>query len=881
MADNFTCPESGIARWRRNFSADSFAVCFFLLKLRRRKGKSPPRSDFEVYYISWDIETGGVVLRPHKADGTLGVAPRPVFWEELDLLRLAELGWAYPRAEAPLLWAVNKQYWYRGEMVFEAKGANIYNEARVVFAPGRERMELEPVDMGAMLRRNADAMFLLESEALEFIRDTYLQYADARKGAALAAGVDFEALRRGAEKRARRKMAIVKEGCDSFDIMPLDVAESQGRKTYHTTRVDRFIASFSGGKDSQVVLDLCARAIPPSAFEVVYADTGYELPTSLRLYEQTRLRYQALFPGLRFALARNHSDVLSYWDRLGTPSDTHRWCCSVMKTAPIYQMFKTEDGRQAKVLTFEGVRAEESMRRSNYSRIGKGVKHDTAINARPIFYWSLVEVFLYLWNHGIQINEAYRQGLTRAGCLICPFGNEWNEMIVSRRYKENLAPFLSRIEAQARKSGVKDVEKYVGEGGWKRRGSGDWVDKEGYLDVVSTAPTFKAKIVKPSIPIDSFLRTLGEYGLVEKGSVGIGYIKIKDTVHDVAIRKVGGGKQYVEIDGVCDSELSKSIRRTLLKGTFCVHCGACEVECPTGALTVFPKVSIDAAKCISCHKCLDFYEYGCVAANSLNSTNGAKMNKVNIDRYKNFGLREEWMVGYLRGRDDYWDGAHGLNPNYQVPALRAWLKDAEIVGQGNAITALGSIVADNMDTHPLLPWEIAWTNLSHNSFIVNWYCANIGKGAPLSPKGMEEMILNQYGDYKAKTVHNAVYQLVRTLKESPIGKVLHQFEASGKAMFSRGGHEDLSCEALAYSVYKYAAAKGVRNLRVSDFYSEGASQGPAKEFAIQRQTFERLLRSLNSAPNRVLVAELNMGLDSITLRDDLTPLTCLEALLAQ
>ena len=43
--------------------------------------------------------------------------------------------------------------------------------------------------------------------------------------------------------------------------------------------------------------------------------------------------------------------------------------------------------------------------------------------------------------------------------------------------------------------------------------------------------------------------------------------------------------------------------------------------------------------------------------------------------------------------------------------------------------------------------------------------------------------------------------------------------------------------------------------------------------------FERCLRSLNSNINRVLNAELNMGLDSITLREDLTPLSCLQMLI--
>ena len=80
-----------------------------------------------MYKITWDIETGGVMLHSRIVDGTLGTSPRPVFWEELDLLKLNELGWSYPHCDEPLLWAVNKQYWYRGEMVFEAKGANIIN----------------------------------------------------------------------------------------------------------------------------------------------------------------------------------------------------------------------------------------------------------------------------------------------------------------------------------------------------------------------------------------------------------------------------------------------------------------------------------------------------------------------------------------------------------------------------------------------------------------------------------------------------------------------------------------------------------------------------------------------------------------------------------
>ena len=125
-----------------------------------------------MYKITWDKETGGVLLHSRIVEGTLGTSPRPVFWEELDLLELDKLGWKYPHAEEPLLWAVNKQYWYRGELVFEAKGANIYDKATVVFQPGKEIMVLKPVNVKKMLERCKEYLFLLESEAIEFIHES-------------------------------------------------------------------------------------------------------------------------------------------------------------------------------------------------------------------------------------------------------------------------------------------------------------------------------------------------------------------------------------------------------------------------------------------------------------------------------------------------------------------------------------------------------------------------------------------------------------------------------------------------------------------------------------------------------------------------------------
>ena len=333
------------------------------------------------------------------------------------------------------------------------------------------------------------------------------------------------------------------------------------------------------------------------------------------------------------------------------------------------------------------------------------------------------------------------------------------------------------------------------------------------------------------------------------------------------------------IENISDAILIGAIKRALYKSTYCIQCETCEVECPTGALSIYPKVEINATKCVHCHKCLDFHEKGCIVANSLSITNNmVSISKVvNIDRYKNFGLRQEWVDAYFIDLDDYWTSDHGLNENYQIPSLKCWLKDAEIIDDKCNVTELGKFLAQIREDLPDLMWSIIWTNLSYNSFIVNWYVNNIGVNSIYSSKLMEEMIHSQYEVYKEKTVHNAVYQLMRTLKESPIGEEFNQLEPISKEEAKRGEYDDINEIAVAYSIYKFGEKIGSNNLRVSDFYSNDTLNGPCKEFGLSRPLFEKMLRTLNSKSNRVLVAELNMGLQHVTLRDDLNSLSVLQA----
>ena len=120
-------------------------------------------------------------------------------------------------------------------------------------------------------------------------------------------------------------------------------------------------------------------------------------------------------------------------------------------------------------------------------------------------------------------------------------------------------------------------------------------------------------------------------------------------------------------------------------------------------------------------------------------------------------------------------------------------------------------------------------------------------------------------------------------EETIIGDELKQgiIKAKGKTVdtVKREPYNELSMVAVAYSLYKYAENQGRKSLTVSEFYNENQTAGIYRQFGIDRITLEKLLRSLQEESHRILSVELNMGLDNINLRDDLTSFEVLNALL--
>lgn len=564
-----------------------------------------------------------------------------------------------------------------------------------------------------------------------------------------------------------------------------------------------------------------------------------------------------------------------------------------MKTAPLYLKLKeiVGKGRQPHVLSFIGTRADESLRRSMYSKIAKDAKHTNVVNVSPILEWSTTEVWLYILLYHLPFNKAYRKGLGRVGCVSCPFGSDWNDYLCNHLFPETTRPFIEKLKNIAIRNGVSDVTDYIRLGNWKIRAGGTGYETKSDVSVISTSPDFKALLISPKEDIFQWIKTLGKSTITIDGNKIDFLIKYRDTTYTVKLKNDNKANNIlIEVPNIGNDIFFLShLRRVLNKTTYCVNCELCEVECPTGALKVTPFVKIDETKCIHCKKCLDFKDNGCIRASSVKKAQGLKMEskkntKTTINRYNNFGFRHKWLSYYMGHIESFFENNdHGLNVANQLPPFTNWLRDAGIVNPaGKDITEIGKLLSDKFANNSIIVWEILWIILNQNSEICAWYSANAEYEHLYSKDELEKILEETLPQYSSSVRKNAFGALQNTFVTSPLGaelKVGIVSKANNKPMFIRKAHNELSLVATAYSLYRYAEKVGRYSLTVSEFYNPEQKEGIVRQFCIERDAFEQNLRSLEQGNDHVLRSELKMGLDNIILREDLKSEDILKLLL--
>ena len=353
---------------------------------------------------------------------------------------------------------------------------------------------------------------------------------------------------------------------------------AQYSKKYLNDDLNAAFVSFSGGKDSTVVSDLVRKATGNPSIIHIFGNTTLEFPQTYEYVERFRATNKRT-PMLR--AENKEQDFFNLCETFGPPSRTLRWCCTIFKTGFIGEKIKKTFSGRKTVLTFYGIRRNESASRNTYERSSQGKKITQQLVASPIIDWM----------DYILLDFAIKMG------------------------KEN-------------------PEEYVSNGGWKARQGGAGIELSknvaiAFKPCATDAKSFNYVLNKPiSDDLYEFFKPFGVLDFT-MGKERLGEVYILDFKTKLPIMKLQGRRGMNELKITILStpiagktkinEIELKFKCQITKYQLCAGCHACENACKHSAIRLIKdgegdtkyKYLIDETKCVHCFECINHYTGGC------------------------------------------------------------------------------------------------------------------------------------------------------------------------------------------------------------------------------------------------------------------------------
>lgn len=782
-----------------------------------------------MYSYDYDAETGGIILNSSPLQ--FSKEPRPVYYKELDILGF-DNHWNYEKNDAcPYMWAEANNYYYRGRKVAQTKGGSCYTAPEIVILeePEPDGHPLRFVDIPAMVEKNRELLEGLVQDTIKKVYNTYQEYKN---------------------------------------------------------KIDIFYVAFSGGKDSVVALDIVQRALPHNDFMVLFGDTGMEFSDTYKVVDE--IEKLCFENGIQFLKSSSPLSPVETWNKFGPPAQTMRWCCSVHKTAP--QIILLRDylkNPHFKGMAFTGVRGDESASRSEYDDVSLGEKVKGQYSCHPILEWSSAELFAYIYARNLIINDAYKKGNSRAGCLVCPLAASKNMFFKEQSYSKSEHGKLTTttfneiiIKTTAKDlSSPAAVKEFMDIGGWKARRSGKELSFAKELCTESFEKgILSITLTKQSTDWKEWIKTVGDVTFIENGDVEIIY-----EGHPYIISQTQSGETTIfniaiNTNTKRDIYFMSALKTIFRKAAYCISCGVCEANCPNGFISFNNgKVVIDD-RCIKCKKCHDIF-YGCLLANSMRLPKGEKK-MGSIDRYGNMGIEYEWVKKYFETEGDFWTSPHGLGTN-MVKYLKSFLSDSGVTTRKKSeyvLTEFG-ITVKNIGIETVEAWALMVCNLAYTSEY-NWWIKNTIVNQTYTPNAIYSMLDDGMSknskDHIVSAYKNIFISTTQVGEELGLGICDYEIKSGKRYLNSitRGTWQTPDPRVILYSLFKFAEACGdyyqftLSRLLNHEIDSDGIS--PTQIFGLDREQMEKILTGLSINYPEFINASFTHDLDNITLRSDKT-----------
>lgn len=774
-----------------------------------------------MYSYEWDVETGGLLIT--NSPLSFSKEPRPVYYKELDILGFDKY-WNYEKDDSrPYMWAESSNYFYRGRKVAKTKGGSLYTapEIEILEDPEPNGGMLKFVDINLMNEKNRTIMEGLVQETIKKVYNTYVQYKN---------------------------------------------------------KVDVFYVAFSGGKDSVVALDIVSRALPHNEFKVLFGNTDMEFPTTLRLANEIKTKCEN--ESITFIEAKSNYSAINSWKLFGPPARRLRWCCSVHKTVPVInKLCELYSLDRIRSMMITGVRGDESPSRSNYDEIGLGKKLVGQYSFHPILEWSSAEVYMYIYLNNLSLNEAYKYGFNRVGCIMCPNSSEKHEFMKKKCFPDIVDTFCELITENSSKDlSGNNKKEFMETGGWKTRFSGrelKFSEDERYC-YKENKNHYIFEVRKLKDDWRTWYKTIGElveesddyFSLEYKGIYRRCRLEKGKDISRFYIENTGKNKNSIEF-----LTLFKSI---LIKTQYCIQCMTCVAECPNRNIEMKDGKVYISDNCNKCHSCLKI-QNGCLYYNSIMGSKDVK-NLKGITRYLSVGIEMKWIFNYFD--DPYFEPG-----NRKTDVMFVFLKDAGILDKKKIFTKFGNTIK-TIGLDNTTSWALMLCNLAYTPAF-KWYIKTI----PFAEDYIKERLeydMNHTGTKSDKKIENDFWNGFKTIfdtneyfQEIGIGvpRLDNNETSTGEIKskmncINRYTWFDPNPVVILFSLYKFAEACNdfyqftLTRLMNKDIDSDGVS--PVEIFGLQRTDMEKILKGLSVNYPEFINASFNLDLDNINLSSDKT-----------